>query len=164
MEKIWVSSVFCEFQAATQTPSRVWLFWHCGLHEVHKASLSFSICSNLYPLTQWCHPTISSSVASFSSHPQSFPASGAFWMSQLFASASVLPMNIQGWFPLGLTVLIPLHSKGLSRVFSNTTVQKCSAFFMVQLSHLYMTTGKNHSFDHMDLCWQSDISAFSYAF
>ena len=87
---------------------------------------------------------------------QSFPASGSFLISQLFASggqsivasaiASVLPINIQGWFPLGLTCLIALLSKGLSRVFSSTTIQKHQffglAFFMVQLSHLYMTTGK----------------------
>ena len=104
-------------------------------------------CSNSYPSNWWCHPTISSSVVhfSFSSCLQSFPASGSFPMSQFFASdgrnigvsasASLLPMNIQDWFPLRLTGLISLHSKGLSRVFSNTTVQKhqCSAFFMVQL-------------------------------
>ena len=88
--------------------------------------------------------------------PQSFPASGYFPMNQLFtsggqsigasASASVLPMNIQGWFPLGLTDLISLLSKGLSRIFSNTSLKVsflwCSDFFMVQLSHLYVTTGK----------------------
>ena len=83
---------------------------------------------------QWCHPTISSPVVPFSSCPQSFPASGSFLMSQLFASggqsigasasASVLPKNIQDWFPLGLTGLISLQSKGLSRVFSNITVLK----------------------------------------
>ena len=86
----------------------------------------------LIPLSQWGYLTISSSVASFSSCPQSFPASGSFPISQLFtshgqtirmsASASVLPMNIQDWFPLGVTGLISLQSKGLSRVFSNTTV------------------------------------------
>ena len=90
-------------------------------------------CSNSCPLSQWCHPTISSSVIPFSSCLQSFPVSGSFPMSWLFpsgrqsigasASASVLPMNIQGWFLLGLTGLISLQSKGLSRVF-NTTVQK----------------------------------------
>jgi len=90
-------------------------------------------CSNSCPLSLWCHPTISSSVGSFSCL-QSFPASGSFLMRQLFrsdsqstgasASASVLPMNIWDWFPLGLTGLISLQSKGLSRVFSNTTVQK----------------------------------------
>ena len=95
------------------------------------------------PLSQWCHPTISSSVIPFSSCLQSFPASASFLMSQFFASggqsigasaiASVLPMNIQGWFPLGWTDLISLQSKGLSRVFSNTTVQK-HQFFSTQLS------------------------------
>ena len=114
-------------------------------------------CSNSCPLSQWCHPTISSFVSPFSSWLQSFPASGSFLMSLLFASrdqstgasvsASVLLMNIQDWFPLGLTGLISLQSKGLSRVFSNTIVQKhqfvgAQPFLMVQLSHLYMTTGK----------------------
>ena len=94
-------------------------------------------------LSQWCHPTISSSVVPFSSCPQSFPASGSFPRSQLFASggqtigpsasASVLPMNIQNWFLLGLTGLISLQSKGLSRVSSNTTVQK-HQFFCAQFS------------------------------
>ena len=89
-------------------------------------------CSNSCPLGQWCHPTILSSVIPFSSCLQSFPASGSFSMSWLFssgdqsigasASASVLPMNIQDWFPLGWSCLITLQSKGLSRVFSNTTV------------------------------------------
>ena len=88
--------------------------------------------SQTRPLSQWCHPTISTSVTAFSSCPQSFPAIGSFLMSQLFASggktvgssasASVLPMNIQGWFPLGLTGLISLLSKRLWKVFSNTTV------------------------------------------
>ena len=90
------------------------------------------------PLSQWCHLTISSSVIPFSSRPQSSPASGSFQMSQLFASGgqsigvsastSVLPMNIQDWFPLGWTGWISLQSKGLSRVFSNTTVQKHQLF------------------------------------
>ena len=96
------------------------------------------ICSNTCPLSQWCHPTISSSIVPFSSPLRSFPASGSFQMSQLFASGgqsigvsastSVLPMNIQGWFPLGWTDWISLQSKGLSRVFSNTTVQKHQFF------------------------------------
>ena len=99
--------------------------------------------SNSCPLRQWCYPTISSSVIPFSSCLQSFPASGYFSMSQLFtsggqsigasASASVLPMNIQDWFPLGWTSWISLQSKRLSRVFSNTTVQK-HQFFDSQLS------------------------------
>ena len=94
--------------------------------------------SNSCPLSQWCHPTISSSVVPFSFFLQSFPASGSFTMSQLFvsggqsigvsASASVLPMNIQDWFPLGWTDLISSQSKGLSGVFSNTTVQKHQFF------------------------------------
>ena len=102
-------------------------------HSRHSCPLqSPRVCSNSYPLSQWCHPTISSSVIPFFSYLQSFPASGSFLMSQLFASggqsigalasASVLPMNIQGWFPLGLTGLISLLSKELSRVFSSTTV------------------------------------------
>ena len=100
--------------------------------------------SNSSPLCWWCHPTISSSVVPFSSHLQSFPASGAFQMT-LFkctsggqsigasASPSVLPMNIQDWFPLGWTGWISLRSKGLSRVFSKTTVQK-HQFFSTHLS------------------------------
>ena len=94
---------------------------------------------NPYPLSWWCHPIISSSVIPFSSCPQSFPASGSFPMSQLFesggisASASVLPMNTQDWSPLGWTGWISLQSKGLSRVFSNTTVQK-HQFFSTQFS------------------------------
>ena len=99
--------------------------------------------SNPCPLSEWCHPTIASSVFPFSSHFQPFPASGSSQMSQFFASggqsigasasASVLPMNIQDWFPLGLTALIFLQSKGLSRIFSNTTVQR-HQFFSAQLS------------------------------
>ena len=98
---------------------------------------------NSCPLSRWCHPTISPSVVSFSSCLQSFQASGSFPMSQLFAwggqstgvsaSASVLPMNTQDWFPLGWTGWISLQSKGLSRVFSSTTVQK-HQFFGTQLS------------------------------
>ena len=96
---------------------------------------------NPCPSSQWCHPAISSSVVPFSSCPQSLPASGSFPMSQLFisgnqsigVSASVLPMNTQGWSPLGRTGWISLQSKGLSRVFSNTTVQK-HQFFGTQLS------------------------------
>ena len=99
--------------------------------------------SNSCPLSQWCHLAISSSVVPFSSCLQSFPASGSFPISQLFASggqnigisasASVLPVNIQDWSPLGWTGWISLQSKGLSRLFSNTTVQK-HQFFSAQLS------------------------------
>ena len=94
--------------------------------------------SNSCPLSQWCHPAISSSVVPFSSCPQSFQTSGSFPLSQFFASggqsigvsasASVLPMNIQGWLPLRLTGLISLQSKGLSRAFFSTTVQKHQFF------------------------------------
>ena len=95
--------------------------------------------SNSCPLSQWCHPTISSSIVPFSSRLQSFPASGSFQMSQFFisggvsASGSVLPMNIQEWFPLGWTGWISLQPKGPSKVFLNTTVQK-HQFFSTQLS------------------------------
>ena len=111
--------------------------------------------SNSCPLSWWCHPTISSSVIPFASRLQSFPASGSFPMSQFFASggqnigvsasASVLPMNIQDWFLLGLTGWISLKAKGLSRVFFNSSkasILQSSAFFIVQLSNPYMTTGK----------------------
>ena len=95
-------------------------------------SLSPRVCSNSCPVSQWCHPTISSSAAPFSSCPQSCPASRSFPTSQLFESggqsigdsASVLPMNIQGWFPLGFTGLIPCCPKKFSGVFSSTTVWK----------------------------------------
>ena len=112
--------------------------------------------SNSYPSSWWCHPVISFSVIPFSSCPQSIPASESFPMSQLHAwggqstgvsaLASFLPMNTQDWSPLEWIGWISLQSKGLPRVFSNTTVQKPSilrhsVFFTVQLSHLYMTTG-----------------------
>ena len=128
-------------------------------------------CSNSCSSSQWCHPSISSSVIPFFSHLQSCPASGSFPMSQFFASggqsigisalASVLPMNIQDWFPFRLTGLISLQSKGLSRAFSSTTIQndfcslfKCSFFI---LSFLYGPTltsihdyWKNHSLASFD--------------
>ena len=136
-------------------------------------SLSFWVCSNSCPLSQWCHPTTSSSVNSFSSCLQSFLGSGSFLMSQLFASvgqsigaspsASVLPMNIQVWFPLGLTDLI-LQSKDSQE--SSPTPQFKSINSSV-LSLLYSPTltsihdyWKNHSSDYTDLCRQSDVSAF----
>ena len=110
---------------------------------------------NSCPLSWWCHPVISFSVVPFSSCPQSLTASGSFQMSQLFTwggqtigvsvSASVLPVNTQDWSPWGWTGWISLQSKGLSRVFSNTIVQKHQFFgtqLSSQLSHPYMTTGK----------------------
>ena len=119
-------------------------------------SLSPGVCSDSSPLSQGCYPIISSSAAPFSFCLQSFPTSGSFPMSRFFASggqsigasasASVLLMNIQGLFPLGLTDLISLQSKGLKSLLqhhsSKASILQCSAFFMVQLSHLYMTTGK----------------------
>ena len=130
--------------------------------------------SNSCPLSRWCHPTISSSVVPFSSCLQSFLASGSFQMSQYFssggqsigvsASTSVLSMNIQDWIPLGCTGWISLQSKGLSKVFSNTTVQN-HRFFGTQLSlwsssHIHAWLLEKPSFDWMDLCWQSNVSAF----
>ena len=120
-------------------------------------------CSNSCPSSWWCHLTISSSVVPFSSCLQSFPASGSFLINQFFAwggqsigasvSASVLPVNIQDWFPLGLIGLISLKSKGLSRVFSNTTVQK-HQFFSAQPSlwsnshiHTWLLASPEFSFD-----------------
>ena len=115
--------------------------------------ISPGVCSNSWILSQWCHPTISPSVVPFSSCPQSFPASESFlvsWLSVLGGqsirvSASVLPMHIQGWFPLGWTGLISLLSKGLKSLLQQHNLKKsilwCSAFFMVHLSCLYMTTG-----------------------
>ena len=149
---MWFSSV--------QSLSHVQLFatpWTTA----RQASLSITnswSSPKICPLSQWCHPTILSSVDPFSSYPQYFPASGSFQMSQLFASGgqsigvsaskSVLPMNTQDWSPLGQTGWISLQSKGLSRVFSNTTVQK-HQFFGTQLSNsvvlpqiLKMTKGR----------------------
>ena len=151
--------------------------WPHGLQQAKPPCLSPvpRASSNSCPSSWWCHRTISSSVVPFSSHLQYLPASGSFQMSQFFASggqsigasalASVLPMNIQGWFPLGWTDWISLQSKGLSRVFSNTTVQK-HQFFDTQLSlwsssnYPYIITGKTIGFDYMDLCQQSNVFAF----
>ena len=141
-----------------QSLSCVWLLWPHGLQYARPLCPlpTPGVYPNSCPLSKWCHSTISSSVLPFS-YLQSFPAWGSFPMSQFFTSggqnvgvsalASVLPMNTQDWFPLGWTGWISLLSKGLSRVFSNTTVQKhqffgTQAFFIVQLSHPYMTTGK----------------------
>ena len=127
-----------------QSLSHIWLLATHGLQHARLPCPppSPGACSNSCPLNQWCYPTISSSVIPFSC-PLSFPESGSFPMCQLFtsggksigasASASVLPMNIQDWFPLGWTDWISLQSKGLSRVFSNTTVQT-HQFFGAQLS------------------------------
>ena len=132
-------------------------------HGLQHTSLLYTLpspgtCTNSCLLSQWCHPTISFSVIPFSSWLQSFPASGSFSMSQLFpsggqsigacmiASVSVPQMNIQDGFPLELTGLISLLSKGLSSLLqhhsSKASSLQSSAFFIVQLSHPYMTTGK----------------------
>ena len=136
----------CSF-SSVQSLSRFWLFANPWTQHARPPcpSPTARVYSNSCPLIQWCHPTISSSVSPFSSHLQSFLSSGSFQMSQLFtlggqsirasasASASVLPMNIQGLFPLGLTGWISLLSKGLSRFFFSTVVGK-HQFFSTQLS------------------------------
>ena len=131
-------------------------------------------CSNSCPLSQWCHPIISSSITPFPSCPQSFPASGSFPKSGLFASggqnvgaaASVLPMNIQGWFTLALTGLISLQSKGLSRVFSSTTVLKHQLFGALpslrSSCHICNGYWKDHNLNYLDLCWQSIYSLIPF--
>ena len=134
-----VSSVQCSCSVMSDS------LWLHGLQHTRPPcpSKTPGVYSNSCPLSRWCHPMNSSSVIPFSSHLQSFPGSGSFQMSQFFASvgqsigvsasASVLPMNIQDWFPLGWTGWISLLSKGLSRVFSSTTIQK-HQFFGTQLS------------------------------
>ena len=132
--------------------------WPHGIHHARLPCPSSTpvAWSNLHPSSRWCHPTISSFVIPFSSHLQSFPASGSFPMRQFFtsgsqsigvsASASVLPTNIQDWFLLGLTGLISFLSKGSSRLrqhySSKSSVLQHSTFFIVQLSHPYRTTRK----------------------
>ena len=157
----------------------VHLFSHVQLQHARLPcpSLSPGVCSDSCPLSQWCHPTISSFVIPFSFCPQSFLASGSFPVSWLFtsggqsisvsASASVFPVNIQDWFPLGWTGWISLLSKGLSRVFSNPQLKNINSS---ALNLLYGPTlisicdyWKNHSLDYMDLCQQSNVSAFSYS-
>ena len=130
--------------------------------------------SNSCPSSRWCHPTISFSVVPFSSCLQSLSASGSFSVSQLFAwggqstgvsaSASVLPMNTQDWSPLEWTGWIFLQSKGLSRVFSNNPFKSINSsalrfFYSPTLISIH-DHWKNHSLDQMDLCWQSNVSAF----
>ena len=146
---IWVSQFSCSVVSNSS--------WPHGLQHARLPcpSPTPGAYSNSCPSSWWCHPTISSSVIPFSFCLQSFPASGSFPMSQLFskggqsigvsASASVLPKNTQDWSPLEWTGWISLQSKGLSRVFSNSSKAPIlwpPAFFIVQHSHLYMTTGK----------------------
>ena len=140
------SKNFYDYSSSIQfSRSVVLILWPCGLQHARPPcpSPTPGACSNSCPSGWWYHPTFLSSVIPFSSCLQSFPASGSFLRNQFFtsggqsiaasASALVLPMNIQGWFPLGLTGLISLQSKGLLRVFSTTTVQK-NQFFSAQLS------------------------------
>ena len=151
--------------------------WRHGLQHARSPCPSPTprVYSHSCPMSWWCHPTISSSVIIFSSSLQSFPATGSCPMSQLFASggqsigvstsASVLPMNIQDWFPLGWTGWSSLQSKGLSRVFSNTTVQK-HQFFGAQLSlwsnsHIYTwTTEKMIALTRRTFVGKANVSAF----
>ena len=137
--------------------------WPSGLQHTRFScpSLSLGVFSNSSPVSRCCYPTISSSVAPCSSCPLSFSASGSFPVSWLFtsggqstvasASASVLPVNIQSWFPLGLTGLVFLLSTGLSRVFSSTTVWRHQFLALSLLSGPALTPvhdyWKNHSFD-----------------
>ena len=141
-QKILKTIISVQFTSITQSCPTL---WPNGLQHTRPPCPSPTprVYSNSYPLSPWCYPTISSSVIPFSSCPQSFRASGSFQMSQFFssggqntgvsASTSVLTMNIQEWFLLGWTGWISLQSKGLSRVFSNTSVQK-HQFFGTQLS------------------------------
>ena len=157
---------------AVQSLSHVWPY---GLQNARfLCSLLFSgVCSNSCPSSQWCHPTILFSASPFSFCLQSFPAAVSFPVGWFFASegqsigasasASVLPMNMQGWIPLRLTGLISLQSKGLS-----DPAPQFESINFLALSLLYGTTltsthnyWKVHSFDHTHLCWQSDVSAFN---
>ena len=148
-------------------------------------SLSPRVCSNSCPLSQWCHPTVSSSVIPFSSCLQSFLAPGSFPMNQLFTSdgqsigasvsSSVLPMNIQGWLPLGLTGWISLKSKGLSRVCSSTTIGKHKLFgtqpslwsnssihtWVVEKSYLWLYGPLS---ENLHLCFLNTLSSFVIVF
>ena len=150
--------------SSVQSLSHVWLFaspWTAACQASLSITNSPGACSNSCPLSRWCHPTISPSVVPFSSCLQSFPSSGSFLMSQFFTSgglsigasdsASVLPINIQGWFPLGWTGWISLQSKGLSRVVSNTIVQKHNYLVLSFLYGPALTSTydyrKNRSFD-----------------
>ena len=149
LHHLWVHKCFVS-ESCSAVPDSMWPH---GPQHARPAcpSPTPGVCSNSCPLSQWCHPAISSSVIPFSSCLQSFPGKESFPMSKFFASgsqsievsasASVLSMNIQDWFPFGLTGLISLQSKGLPRLFSNTTVQK-HPFFGAQLSsqsnsHIY---------------------------
>ena len=150
--------------------TKMWVRPHEDMHGPRK---DLSLCSNSWPLSWWCHPTISSSIIPLLLPPSISPSIRVFfqWVGSLHqvakltgasASASVLPMNIQGCFPLGLTGLISLQSLGVSRVFSSNTVRKhqlFSLFYDPNLTSIH-DYWKNHSFDYTDLCQQNDVSAF----
>ena len=159
-----------QFSSVTQS---YWLF-ATPRTAAHQTSLSITTTSGVYsnscPLSWWCHPNISSSVVPFSSHLQSFPLQ----ISQVFTSGGqnigisvselVLPMNTQDWFPLGWTGWMSAAQGTVESLLqhhsSNASILQCSAFFIVQLSHAYMTTGKTIVLTKINLCWQSNVSAF----
>ena len=152
--------------------------WSHGLQHVRPPcpSPSTGVCPSSCSLHLWCHPAISSSDALFSFCPQSFPASGTFLISRLFisddqntgasASASGLPMNIQGWSPLRLTDLISLLPRGISGVFSTLQFKGISSLAFSLLYSPALTTIHNHWEDHRldntDFCWQSNVSPFKH--
>ena len=137
-------------------------------------SLFPGVCSNSCPLSWWCYPTISSSVIPFSSCLQSFPASRSFPMSQFFTSGgqsigasdsvSVLLVNVQGWFPIGLTVSISLLSKGISRVFSSTTVQRHQTDTSKGIMILWIKTKSSPAPQFEDIIWYFEIKTKSDTF
>ena len=165
-----------QFSSVTQWCPTLWNPMNCSMPglPIHHQLPGFTL-SHVHSVGDAIHPP--HSAIPFSSHLQSFPASGSFPMSQFFAwggqstgvsaSASVLPMNTQNWFPLGGTGWISLQSKGLSRVFFNSSsifqsssILRHSAFFIVQLSHPYRTTGKTIALTTLVFFWQRNVSAF----
>ena len=170
---VFSSWCFYFLQIVVQLASCVWLLvtpWTVAC-QASLFSPSPGVCPSSCPLHQWCHPTISSSVFVFSFCLQSFPASGSFSMSWIFtsdgwstgasASASILPMNIQGWFPLRLTGLISLLCKGLA----SSPAPQFKSINSSVLCLLYgpaLTTVRDYwkGLDHTDLCWQTDVSTF----
>ena len=185
---VWFLGYFlCAHRRSPKASSLLLLFsrpvvsnslWPRGLQHVRPPCPSPDprVCPNSCSLHWWGHTVISPSDALFSFCPQSFPASGTFPVSHLCASddqntgasasALVLPVNIQGWSPLRLTGLISLMSKGLSGIFSSTTVWRHQFFgvlpFLWSSSHTIYDHREDHSLDYTDLCWQSPVSAFQH--
>ena len=157
---------------SVQLLSRVQLFATLWTARLPCPSPTPGACSNSCPSSWWYHPTISSSVVPFSSCLQSFPTSGSFPMSQFFTSggqtigalASVFSMNIQVWFPLGLTGLIFLAEEGMLKRLPSSQFESIISSALSLLDGPTLTSicdyWKNHSFDHTDLCWWSNVSAF----